>query len=154
MRQGFGTRCLIVGVLLVTDSVAAADSRTDEMKIRALDLRFQEAVKHNDAQTMADILHPDMVLVLGDGRVSTREEQLREARQKLLIYETQDEEPGTQTVRVSGPTGVVTALLRIKGRRNGASFDRRVWFSDTYVLTPSGWKYFLGQASLALPADP
>jgi len=69
-----------------------------------------------------------------------------------VLYEIQDEEPGTQTVRVYGDTGVVTALLRIKGTNQGVGFDRRVWFSDTYVRTPSGWKYFIGQASLALPS--
>ncbi len=140
----------MVGVLLFSDYGVGADSRMDQRTISALDRRFQEAVKHNDVETMANILHPDMVLVLGDGRVFTCEEQLREAQQKLLIYEMQDEEPGTQTVRVNGSTGIVTALLRIKGTRNGFAFDRRVWFSDTYILTPSGWKYFFGQASLPL----
>ena len=151
MRCRFGTGCLLAGVFLMTGDVTAADSRTDEQAVSALDRRFQEAVKHNDVQTMGDILHPDMVLVLGDGRVFTRDEQLREAGQRLLSYEVQDEEPGTQTVRINGSTGVVTALLRIKGNRKGVPFDYRVWFSDTYVLTPSGWKYFFGQASLALP---
>jgi ketosteroid isomerase-like protein len=131
---------------------ALADSSTDRQLISELDRKFQAAVKQNDAVTMAQILHPDMILVLGDGRTFTREEQLRESEQKLLVYEIQDEEPGTQTVRVCGDTGVVTALLRIKGANKGVGFDRRVWFSDTYVRTPSGWKYFIGQASLALPS--
>jgi hypothetical protein len=47
----------------------------------------------------------------------------------------------------------VTALLRLKGTNEGAPFDRRVWFSDTYVRTPDGWKYFFGQASLRLPDE-
>jgi uncharacterized protein (TIGR02246 family) len=131
---------------------AMAGSDTDRQLIAELDRTFQAAVKQNDAETMAAILHPDMILVLGDGRVFTREDQLRESRQKLLAYEIQDEEPGTQTVRVSGDTGIVTALLRIKGTNKGGRFDRRVWFSDTYVRTSSGWKYFFGQASLALPS--
>ena len=32
-------------------------------------------------------------------------------------------------------------------------FDRTLWFSDTYVRTPAGWKHFFGQASLPLPDD-
>jgi ketosteroid isomerase-like protein len=39
-------------------------------------------------------------------------------------------------VLVLGDTAVVTALLRLKGTNEGAAFDRRVWFSDTYVRTP------------------
>ena len=56
-------------------------------------------------------------------------------------------------MRVSGDTAVVTALLRLKGTNEGVPFDRRVWFSDTYVRTPEGWKYFFGQASLRLPDE-
>jgi hypothetical protein len=35
--------------------------------------------------------------------------------------------------------------------KQGEPFDCKLWFSDTYVLTPSGWRYVLGQASLRLP---
>lgn len=31
------------------------------------------------------------------------------------------------------------------------SFDRRLWFSDVFLLTPEGWRYFFGQVSLPLP---
>jgi len=68
---------------------------------------------------MARILHNDMVLVLGDGRINTRAEQLQEARDRLIEYAIQDEDPGTQTVRVYGDTAVVTARLRIKGHESG-----------------------------------
>ena len=46
-----------------------------------------------------------------------------------------------------------TLVLRLKGTNEGVAFDRRVWFSDTYVRTPDGWKYFFGQASLRLPDE-
>jgi ketosteroid isomerase-like protein len=151
MKYGFRLGCLLNMAVLMSSPVLA-DRATDQKKIGELDLKFQAAVKHNDAAIMAEILHEDMILVLGDGRASTRQEQLLESEQKLLTYEIQDEEPGTQTVRVFGDTGVVTALL-IKGTHNAKAFDRRLWFSDTYVRTATGWKYFFGQASLALPMD-
>ena len=103
---------------------------------------------------MAEILHPDMVLILGDGRVNTRAEQLQESRDKVIAYDIQDEDPGTQTVRVYGDTAIVTARLHIKGTSGAKSFDRWVWFSDVYVRTAEGWKYFMGQVSLALPEAP
>ena len=53
-----------------------------------------------------------------------------------------------------GDTAVVTALLWIKGTSDGKPVERKLWFSDTYVRTPKGWKYVLGQASLPLPAEP
>ena len=53
-----------------------------------------------------------------------------------------------------GDTAVVTARLWIKGTKNGEAFNRRLWFSDTYVRTPQGWRYVFGQASLKLPDLP
>jgi ketosteroid isomerase-like protein len=130
---------------------AAATAQSDGAEVARLDTQFQAAVKNNDAATMARILHDDMVLVLGDGRVNTRAEQLQEARDRIVVYEIQDEDPGTQTVRVYGDTAVVTACLRIKGTIRGVAFKRHLWFSDTYVRTAAGWRYWLGQASLPLP---
>jgi ketosteroid isomerase-like protein len=123
--------------------------------IAALDTVYQAAVERNDADTMATILHEDMILVLGTGAVYTREDLLESARDAHIIYEHQVEDEGTQTVRLYGrDTAIVTARLWLKGvTREGAPIDRRLWFSDTYVRTPQGWKYAFGQASMALPPE-
>ena len=142
-----------VAALAMSAGLAQASPEDDRRAVAALDTEFQAAVKHNDAATIDRIQHPDMVLVLGDGRVLTKADHVQAAREKKITYEIQDEEPGTQVVRIHGDTAVVTALLRLKGTTDGAPFDRRVWFSDTYVRTPAGWKYFFGQASLRLPEE-
>jgi ketosteroid isomerase-like protein len=142
-----------VAALVLGAGLAQASPEDDRRAVAALDTEFQTAVKHRDAATIDRIQHPDMVLVLGDGRVYTKADHVNAAREKKIVYEIQDEEPGTQTVRVLGDTAVVTALLRIKGTSEGVDFDRRLWFSDTYVRTPGGWKYFFGQASLKLPDE-
>jgi ketosteroid isomerase-like protein len=147
-----GARKLMATAALsgLAGSLHAATPDAAELVAR-LDTDFQAAVKHNDERTMARILHPQMVLVLGNGEVATREEQLEEARSKLVTYERQEEDPGTQTVRVFGDTAVVTARLWIKGSRQGESFERRLWFSDTYIRVGSAWQYVFGQASTHLP---
>ncbi|MBL8537540.1 MAG: nuclear transport factor 2 family protein [Hyphomonadaceae bacterium] len=129
---------------------AEEDMRT----IAALDTAYQAAVERNDAEAMAAILHPDMILVLGRGAVFTREDLLRQAREEEFIYDAQVEDEGTQVVRLFGEdTAIVTARLWLKGRsRAGEAFERRLWFSDTYVRTAEGWRYAFGQASLALPS--
>jgi ketosteroid isomerase-like protein len=131
-------------------SAATAEER-DQASVAALDLAFQAAVKRNDADGMDAILHDQYCLVLGDGRIVSREELLESARVKQNRYLIQDEDPGTQAVRVWGDTAIVTARLWIKGTRDGAPFERRLWFSDTYVRTAKGWKYAFAQASLPLP---
>jgi ketosteroid isomerase-like protein len=145
---------LAIAVGFGAASAVNASPEEDRQAVAALDTEFQAAVKHHDVATIDRILHDGMILVLGDGRVVTREDHLQSAREKSIQYEVQDEDPGTQVVRVWGDTAVVTARLWIKGTKDGAAFDRRLWFSDTYVRTPQGWKYAFGQASLRLPDPP
>jgi len=118
--------------------------------VAELDHEFQFAVKHNDAATIDRILADSYVLVLGNGRVETKADALREAREKTTIYERQDE--SEKTVRVWGDAAVVTAKLWIKGVRTGRPVEYTLWYSDTYVRLPEGWRYCFGQASLPLPA--
>jgi ketosteroid isomerase-like protein len=143
----------LLAALAMSAGIAHATPEDDRRAVAALDTEFQAAVKHHDAATIDRIQHPAMVLILGDGRVLTKADHLQAAREKRIRYEIQDEEAETQTVRVLGDTAVVTALLRLKGTNDGVPFDRRVWFSDTYVRTAGGWKYFFGQASLKLPDE-
>ena len=122
---------------------------SDSAVVAALDTKYQAAVKANDAEGMSAILAEDFVLVTGNGRVFTREDLLSAARTRRIIWEHQEELE--QTVRVWGNTAVVTALLWEQGVEGSRVIDKRLWFSDTYVKTPAGWRYVFGQASLALP---
>jgi len=149
-----------LGAALVAVSSLASPTRVlasaeqDRAAIAAIDTKYQDAVKRNDAETMAQILHEDFVLVLGTGKTYTRNDLLQSARTHHIDYERQDEDPGTQTVRLWGDhTAVVTARLWLKYTSEGKSFERRLWFSDTYIRTPKGWRYVFGQASIALPAE-
>jgi len=134
---------------------AAADSRAaDEKAVADLDTQYQAAVGKNDAETMARILLDDFVLVVGNGTVYNKADLIKSARDKEFVREHQVEDPGTQKVRVHGDTAVVTAKLWLKGTSGGKPIDKQLWFSDTYVRTSQGWRYFFGQASLSLPPAP
>jgi ketosteroid isomerase-like protein len=122
--------------------------------VAALDTQYQAAVESNDAATMDRILANDFVLVLGNGKVYAKADLLQEARDKSIRWEQQKEVDASQKVRVWGETAVVTAKLWVKGTQGDQSFDRKLWFSDTYVRTKDGWRYVFGQASLALPTAP
>jgi ketosteroid isomerase-like protein len=149
----FAALPLAITLGLATDS-AVASPKDDAKLVAALDTQYQKAVKEHDAATMDRILHDDFVLVLGNGTTYIKADLLNEARSNSTRYELQDEEAGTQKVRVWGDTAVVTAKLLLKGRNANGAFERTLWFSDTYVRTPTGWRYVFGQASLALPQSP
>jgi ketosteroid isomerase-like protein len=141
--------------LVMVATPARADHAADQKAVADQDTRYQRAVEQNDAATMADILLDDFVLVVGNGTVYDKAALLKSARDKEIVWEHQVEDPGTQTVRVWGDTAVVTARLWLKGKAAaGATIDKKLWFSDTYVRTPKGWRYAFGQASLALPPAP
>jgi len=139
----------LMGMLAMLGRTAAiADSTADQNAVAALDTEYQLAVKNNDADTMARILSDDFVLILGTGQTYTKADLLNKARTKEVLYE-QNKDTG-KTVRVWGDNAVVTSKLWLKGVDKGKPFEWHVWFSDTYIRTPSGWRYVHGMASLPL----
>lgn len=132
-------------------AVAGDPPKSDAETVAALDTQYQAAVERNDADTMDKILADDFVLVVGNGTTYNKADLINGARAKNVTYEQQVEIDNSQKVRVWGDTAVVTAKLWIKGKQGDKSFERKLWFSDTYVRTKSGWRYAFGQASLPLP---
>jgi ketosteroid isomerase-like protein len=151
--MGHRQAVVVVGALLAAATVCAG-SNEDKRAVADLDVKYQAAVKTNDTATIRSILLDDFVLVTGDGSTYSKADIVKDSEARTWSWERQDEEPGTQTVRVWGETAVVTAKLWLKGTSGGKALDKKLWFSDTYVRTPAGWRYAFGQASLGLPSTP
>jgi ketosteroid isomerase-like protein len=143
---------LVFGAVILNTANGESSGSAAEI-VAGLDTEYQTAVERNDADTMDRILADDFVLVVGNGTVYTKPDLIQDARSEKTHYEKQVEIDNSQKVRVWGDTAVVTAKLWIKGTREGQAFERKLWFSDTYVRTKNGWKYVFGQASLALPKE-
>jgi len=139
---------LIGALAILGGGVASADSTADQNNVAALDTEYQLAVKNNDADTMGRILADDFVVAWGDGESHSKADLLNDARTKRVQYE--HNEDTDKTVQVWGDTAVITSKLWVKGVDKGKPFEWHVWFSDTYVRTPSGWRYVHGMASLPL----
>jgi ketosteroid isomerase-like protein len=144
---------LAIWILITMQSTTQAQSVADDEKtVEALDIEYQAAVKQNDVATIDRILGDEFVLVTGLGKTYTKADLLEEARSKHTVYEHQED--SARKVRIWGDTAVVTALLWAKGTEDGKAFDYKLWFSDTYVRTPTGWRYAFAQASTRLPSTP
>ena len=142
---------ILAGSMLAFVALGANGNTTDDAKtVAALDTEYQAAVKNNDAATMDRMLTDDFVLVTGSGKVYTKADLLQMAQTRRIQYEHQEDT--NQTVKVWHDTAVVTAELWMKGIDQGKAFDFHIWFSDTYVRTPGGWRYVHGQTSLPLPS--
>src|SRR5437867_3669840 len=85
---------------LLAKNVSEGSQSSAEAIVAELDTEFQAAVGRNDAATMDRILADDMVLVLGNGKVLTKSDQLQEARSGTIVYEQQKEIDNSQKVRV------------------------------------------------------
>jgi ketosteroid isomerase-like protein len=140
---------LTSALVTIALSPASASVADDQKTVARLDTQYQAAVKNNDAGGMDRFLADDFILVTGDGKTYTKDDLLKDGRSRRKHYEHQEDTD--QTVRVWGDTAVVTAKLWLKGTDDGKPFDYTVWFSDTYVRTPAGWRLSFGQASLPLP---
>src|SRR5437762_1116496 len=86
--------------VLISMTDVNASSADDIKAVAALDTQYQNAVKKNDSSMMDRILADDFVLVTGRGKVYDKGELLKAAREKQVIYEHQEEEAGSQQVRV------------------------------------------------------
>lgn len=135
--------------IIFRSTTSPADQDSPDKQIAALDTEYQAAVKKNDVATMDRLLADNFILVTGSGRTYTKADLLEEARSGRIQYEHQQDTD--QTVRVWGDTAVITAKLWEKGTQEGKPFDYTVWFSDTYVRTPTGWQYAFGQSSWPPP---
>jgi ketosteroid isomerase-like protein len=143
---------LIVSGLALAPAVAArATDVEDRRTLAALDTKYQKAVEQNDAKTMAEILADDFVLVEGDGKRSTKADLVNDAKSGKTHYSHQDD--SERTVAVIGDTGVITAKLHATGLEDGVRVDYLQWFTDVYVRTRNGWRYYYAQASLSLPGN-
>ncbi len=140
---------MVSGLALAPVVAARASDADDRQALAALDTKYQKAVEQNDANTMAEILADDFVLVEGDGKRSTKADLVNDAKSGTTHYVHQDD--SERTIAVFGDTGVVTAKLRATGIEDGVRVDYRQWFTDVYVRTPKGWRYYYAQASLSLP---
>lgn len=155
MKLGRMTRAATLAASLA--ACATAQANDDARLVGEMDVAYQAAVEKGDWQAMERILHPGFVLVLGDGRVYTREEVVGSSKKGVITYRRQAIVPGTQAVRLYGrDTATVTAQLHLTGKRNdnAASFDFKLWYTDTYVRTAEGWRYAFGQAGTPLPEKP
>jgi hypothetical protein len=124
----------------------------DRRAVIALDAQFQAAVKANDDATIDRLLPADYILVTSSGKTFTKADLLVEARKANRHYDHQEDTE--QTVRVWGNTAVITAKLWAQGTEKATRFDYALWFSDTYLRTPGGWRYVFAQASSRLPRTP
>jgi len=103
----------------------------------------------SDADGIAQGVMEDYTLTNSMGKITTRADDIGEARKndpKYEIFENYD-----MKVRVHGDTAVVMGRTHIKGVSGGKPFDFQFQFTDTFVNQGGHWRLLAGHVS-KLPA--
>ncbi len=102
-----------------------------------------------DADGIAQGVMEDYTLTNSTGKVTTRADDIAEAKKndpKYEIFENYD-----MKVRVHGDTAVVIGKTHTKGISGGKPFDFQFQFTDTFVKDGGHWRLLAGHVS-KLPA--
>lgn len=107
------------------------------------------AYQRSDADGIAQGVMEDYTLTHSTGKVTTRADDIAEAKKndpKYEIFENYD-----MKVRLHGDTAVVTGKTHTKGISGGKPFDFQFQFTDTFVKDGGRWRLLAGHVS-KLPA--
>ena len=112
---------------------------------RELALCYQKS----DAACIEQGVMEDYTLTNSKGKITTRADDLEEARKrdpKYEIFENHD-----MKVRLHGDAAVVIGITHAKGISGGQLFDAEFRFTDTFVKDHGRWRLWAGQAVKIAP---
>jgi ketosteroid isomerase-like protein len=137
---------LVLSLLILPLISLRAGDEDDVLRAeRELALCYQ----NSDAAYIEQGVMEDYTLTNSKGKITTRADDLAEARKhdpKYEIFENHD-----MKVRVHGGAAVVTGITHAKGISGGQPFDAEFRFTDTFVKNQGRWRLWAGQAIKITP---
>jgi len=122
---------------------------TVEQDILALEDRRYAAMTAQDAATLAQLLHDDLVYTHSSAVIDTKHSYVEGIRSGKFRY-SKIERTG-EKVRVYGDTALVTGRAAIEVAVDGKPKSLRLRYLDVWVNQPGGWKFVAWQ-STSIPA--
>jgi ketosteroid isomerase-like protein len=109
------------------------------------------AYLRSDADAIARGVMEDYTLTNSTGKITTRANDIEEAKKndpKYEVFENYD-----MKVRVHGDTAIVTGRTHTKGISGGKPFDSEFQFTDTFVKDGGRWRLLAGHVSKVRPQE-
>jgi ketosteroid isomerase-like protein len=134
---------------LVSLPLAFAQENEQANAVLQAERDLAAAYQRSDADGIAQGVMEDYTLTNSMGKVTTRADDIAEAKKndpKYEIFENSD-----MKVRVHGDAAVVTGKTHTKGVSGGKPFDFQFQFTDTLVKDGVRWRLLAGHVS-KLPA--
>lgn len=98
-----------------------------------------KAYLDGDPARMTELLTADFTLTDASGAVSTREDDLENARKGTIRYQVFENHD--MKVRLHGDAAIVTGRTTVKGNAGSAAFAAEFQFTDTLVRDADRWKF-------------
>ena len=141
---------VVFALTFLTSLMLALAQESDEgIAVLQTERDLAMAYQRGDADAIAQGVMEDYTLTNSMGKVTTRADDIAEAKKndpKYEIFENYD-----MNARVHGDAAVVTGKTHTKGISGGKPFDSVFQFTDTFVKDGGRWRLLASHAS-KLPA--
>jgi uncharacterized protein DUF4440 len=125
--------------------------KDDRKELEDIQQQLVRAWVTRDRSLIDRLLAPDWMVTLADGRVSTREEVLREfdtGGNRLLEGQVED-----ISVRTFDGFAIVTGRSRARGEYKGQKYDVTLRFTDVFVHRDQQWQAVASHATRVANED-
>lgn len=141
MKHSFALMIIVRSLIAVAEAQGTDQERSVLQAERDLAMAYQRS----DADGIARGVMEEYRLTNSRGKVTTRSDDLEEAKKidpKYDIFENHN-----MDVRVHGDTAVVIGITHAKGISGGVPFDAEFQFTDTFVNDHGRWRLFAGHVT-------
>jgi len=117
----------------------------EENAVLQTERELATAYLRSDADAIARGVMEDYTLTNSMGKITTRSDDIDEAKKnnpKYEMFENHD-----MKVRVHGDTAVVIGQTHTKGISSGKPFDSEFQFTDTFIRDGGRWRLLAGHVS-------
>lgn len=136
---------LVLLAALAAPGFAGASPADDTREIERVERELCDAIRTGDAATIAKLEDETYTLTNTHGEVSTRADDVADAKKGTIRYS--EFRNHDTTYRVYGDAAIVLGITSLKGTASGKPFELDAKFTDTYVRRADGWKIAASHAT-------
>jgi len=139
------TGSVLVLIFIASSWVVFAQGSDQENAVLQTERELCSAYLKGDTDAIAQGVMEDYMLTNSTGKITTRADDIEEAKKndpKYELFENLD-----MKVRVHGDTAIVTGRTHTKGISGGKPFDSQFQFTDTFVKEGARWRSYAGHVS-------
>ncbi|MDR2228621.1 MAG: nuclear transport factor 2 family protein [Flavobacteriaceae bacterium] len=98
-------------------------SELSEENIIACENQLYKAIKESDIQMLDLLLHDDLLFILPNGEIITKEQDLKNYKDGIM--EVEKLIPKTESLNIIEDTAVITLTIILKGKFRGVYFEEK-----------------------------